>query len=470
VFDKDFYPTPASVARRMASLLYGAKTVLEPSAGKGDLLGEDIWKGLRKPQRLDVIEKNPDLQSVLRGKGFNVVHDDFLRFEPTRMYDGIIMNPPFSEGAEHLLRAWEIMDTGRIVCLLNSQTLDNPHTKTRILLKAIVDEHGSVESLGRVFLGSERSTGVNVSLVVLKKETKVDRFGFFEELNLDTAAPDLQVGQSDGGEIGHYDRVGALTGAYDKAIDAYKEFLRAKNKVLFYSKAVASRVSEKDLLERLRHSDTDNAKFSDFADNLSASAWDNVFTESNISKFMTDGVRREFQEFQSRQHRVAFTVSNIKALINTLGRNIGSILEQAVLKTFDNLTRYDKKNTIHFEGWKSNSAWKINKRVIVPYIVEVGYDGRPAFTYHYDRKQEIHDLDKVLCQFAQKNIDDITTVIEALGRAFKSEKWGEACESEFFNIRYYKKGTIHLVFKDLELLAMFNRAAAKGKKWLPDEA
>ena len=39
-------------------------------------------------------------------------------------------------------------------------------------------------------------------------------------------------------------------------------------------------------------------------------------------------------------------------------------------------------------------------------------------------------------------------------------------ESEFFRIKFFKKGTVHLVFKDVDLLAVFNRAAAEGKNWV----
>lgn len=41
-------------------------------------------------------------------------------------------------------------------------------------------------------------------------------------------------------------------------------------------------------------------------------------------------------------------------------------------------------------------------------------------------------------------------------------------DSTFFKMRGFKKGTLHIDFKDLDLLAKFNQAAAKGKKWLGD--
>ena len=39
-------------------------------------------------------------------------------------------------------------------------------------------------------------------------------------------------------------------------------------------------------------------------------------------------------------------------------------------------------------------------------------------------------------------------------------------DSYFFTIKLYKKGTMHLTFKDIDVWARFNQAAAEGKNWL----
>lgn len=81
-------------------------------------------------------------------------------------YDGIVMNPPFSNGDEHLLKALSIMENGRVVCLLNSETIANPCTKTRKLLVEKLESLGAeLEELGDCFKNAERKTGVNVVMV-----------------------------------------------------------------------------------------------------------------------------------------------------------------------------------------------------------------------------------------------------------------------------------------------------------------
>ena len=90
-----FYPTPASMASKM---LEGIKwdyvsTILEPSAGKGNLAEaiNEKWRIYRCSRRyyaeeqradIDCIEVDPNLRAILKEKKFRVVHDDFLTTRP----------------------------------------------------------------------------------------------------------------------------------------------------------------------------------------------------------------------------------------------------------------------------------------------------------------------------------------------------------------------------------------------------
>ena len=121
--------------------------MLEPSAGKGDLV-KAIRKSFYKFSNerdygttIDCIEKDERLASILKGDGECVVYDDFLGFETFKRYDLIIMNPPFDNGALHLLKAIDLMvNGGQIVCLLNAETLRNPYTNNRTFLARRLEE------------------------------------------------------------------------------------------------------------------------------------------------------------------------------------------------------------------------------------------------------------------------------------------------------------------------------------------
>jgi len=140
----EFYPTPPRLIDKMLSGIdfQQITTVLEPSAGKGDIVNEVNGK-LRYAQNkygdnnykgdIDCIEIDEDLRGVLKNKKYRVVHDDFLAYQSKKKYDLIIMNPPFSDGDKHLMKAIEMQEIfgGAVVCLLNAETLKNPHTNLR---------------------------------------------------------------------------------------------------------------------------------------------------------------------------------------------------------------------------------------------------------------------------------------------------------------------------------------------------
>ena len=91
--DIQFYPTPLNVAYELQKNIEwrGVKNILEPSAGRGDLIEHILHirelefrakfhKRINVNQQycIDCIEIDENLRSILSGKGYRVVHDDFL--------------------------------------------------------------------------------------------------------------------------------------------------------------------------------------------------------------------------------------------------------------------------------------------------------------------------------------------------------------------------------------------------------
>ncbi len=181
--DCQFYPTPSDVAGKlMAGVDWkNVKSVLEPSAGRGDLIDwakrrcekvryhRNIYHGSYSIDLddIDCIEIDPNLQALLAGKGYRVVHDDFLTYHTRKRYDLILMNPPFSEGDMHLLHALELCENGgQIACILNAETIRNPFTNSRkALLKALHKHGASIRFMERGFSHAARRTDVDIALI-----------------------------------------------------------------------------------------------------------------------------------------------------------------------------------------------------------------------------------------------------------------------------------------------------------------
>lgn len=496
MFNASFYPTPDSIARKMLAP-YAAtlrtRSILEPSAGKGDLCdaitrhsgtwqGEEIFK-----RTVHCCEIEPDLQATLRGKGYTLAGYDFLSFQPDEKYDLIVMNPPFRDGEKHLLHAWDILPHGDIVCLLNAGSMRNP------LLERIIAEHGETEELGPCFEDAFRKTSVNVALVRLHKEAKPVEFRVFGGME-DRAAPEF-ADSGLGDQIATRDVVGNLVLTYDRARKVFEQLTPLAAELAFYAKQLAPKSSSsgwqagflksvEDLFSAGTKAAEQTAACNRFTRSLKKDAWANVFEKTGARNLMSQKVKKDFDQQKEEMQRMAFSVENIHDLIFSLHDNAADILRRCILEAFDLMTSFDKKNKIHVEGWKTNDAWRVNRKVIVPICPWGGYEtdywadhgGLP-----YSKSDILDDIDRALAYLEGRKLENVMTICQAIKDfAFpirsgtndrrKNPDWtGTKFESEYFVLVGYKKGTLHMVFKDASLWEHFNMEAAKGKNWIPED-
>lgn len=122
--NKDLYPTPKAVIEQMLSGvdLFG-KTVLEPSAGLGDIVDFCIGSGAT----VLAVENEVNLRTILQSK-CKVIGDDTMKITSDQIshIDYIIMNPPFSADERHIIHLYEIAPEGcTIIALCNWETIAN---------------------------------------------------------------------------------------------------------------------------------------------------------------------------------------------------------------------------------------------------------------------------------------------------------------------------------------------------------
>lgn len=88
----------------------------------------------QEQSRLDAVKEEI---SQLNAGDVRIIHDDFLSLDTCKVYDLIIMNPPFSNGDAHLLKAIQMQQRngGEIRCILNAETIRNPFSNARRLLQ-----------------------------------------------------------------------------------------------------------------------------------------------------------------------------------------------------------------------------------------------------------------------------------------------------------------------------------------------
>lgn len=452
MFNPDFYPTPKSLATKMAGMIDSklSSRILEPSAGKGDLAKavSERFDRYRKPQ-VECIEKEPELRSLLTGEGFRVVDTDFLAYASTKQYDTIIMNPPFSNGDKHVLKAWEIIYNGDVIALLNSETLKNPHTESRRLLVNIVEQHGEVEYLQQQFKDAERKTDVEVALIHLKKRNSINSDYFqgmkaaFSEYEQEGPANQLALPES---------RIENMVLAFTSAVDAKRKACIADAEASYYANLIRGEGDDKT--EMVKES------LNSFVESLRESAWRTVVNLADFHKYMTEKVRQEFEAQIDVVSKMEFTTENIRAFLKNLVADYNNIIDDCIEEAFDLMTRYYPENRAHVEGWKSNDYFFVGKRVVLPNMGDTWMLGKKV---NWDKVRVLDDIDRALGHITGKT--EYSKVSDALN--VDEVAYGEAVESEFFKARIFKKGTVHLYFRDMKLLEQFNLIVGRKRNWLP---
>ena len=478
--NKDFYPTPTSLIGKMYRNIpreawRDANYILEPQAGAGHIV-EYLYKNFRHSRpTIHCIEKDERLAAMLRGKGYTVVDHDFLGFSGPDKYDIIIMNPPFSSGHHHLLKAIDILFSGHISCLLNAETIRKPHTNARKLLIKKLDELGAdIEYLQGEFESADRKTSVEVALIHIHVEKKIEEDLFdgitdAEEIDPGEAHQQREIAEKESirGMVADYNRkveIGTRT-----LLDFYRNYHHVSPfMTLLVGDEERSRYipNGEELTAKMKY------KLNEMVCSMRKSYWQKALELGAIRRRLTSKKADEFHEQLKRNAFMDFTENNIRTFILNLLKSYEDVLTDAVVSIFNMMTKeyvWDENlhndNVHYFNGWKTNKAFYVNSKVIIPFYGDPFWSTwNSRWEVKYDVIPRLDDIDKVMNYF--DGMSEYYSIVEALTHSFaRGETRG--VESTYFKISVFKKGTIHLTFLSEDIRRRFNVTACKGKDWLP---
>ena len=500
---KEFFPTPPElVAKMICNIRFKSDcSVLEPSAGSGNIakfiviannclnsswcfkdydgdnidekcrqivLSDAVEHYYREEERrqeneyytfpnsrinIDCVEKDKNLQSILKDYDFNVVGDDFLKFSTSKMYDYIIMNPPFSNGDEHLMKAIRLAEKNggsQIVCLLNAETIRNPYSKGRIQLKEILDNYGATyEYVQDAFKNAERNTDVEV--VIIKVTIPNLRKYEFDWSKLNEGIDDLAFEIPDEcNELVIDDKLKQPVIQYQCEIELGKklffEYYSIKDKIshqfaneddpLYSIKSepiISLKVGKNDLADKYTtFSEVVNA----YVEKVRYKYWYELLHKPFFMEGLPSSAKEEYFNEIQKLVKYEFSIPNICEVRLDILRKTAQAIEDSIIALFDKFTYKHsmgcEKNIHYFNGWKTNDAFIINKKIVVPYLNAYDWSGR--LNIDYRAKEFLKDIEKIFM---------------------------------YFDVDFFKKGTAHITFKDDELLKKFNIYGCMKKGWLP---
>lgn len=488
---KNFYPTPESLADALVSG-YDWKyiqSLLEPSAGKGNLAfaaakklysiqkgypvyDEDSRKEAIHAGDVDCIELDPTLRATLEGQGFRVIHDDFLTFQTQKRYDLILMNPPFDDGAEHLLKAIEIQrNGGKIACILNAETLRNPYTATRQRLAKELDALGAtITYKEHAFSDAERRTDVCIAIVRLDIPQEKRDSTIMEDMR---KAPTYKMQEipSEYAELVRYNQIDEWVNRYNYevacGIRLIEEYMAMEPFILDNPD---DRYASPILSLKLRTSGGNNrdAAINDYIRQTRGKYWRTIFQQKTFTEKLTGNLQQELFDSVRALMDYDFSVYNILTLIIKMNAKVVKGIEDTIVDLFDDWTRRcwneESPNRHYYDGWKTNDCFSVGKKVIIPFYGAFGSWDKKFRAYNV--VQKFRDIEKVF-DFLDTGRTNWSGSLENALRLAEATENTRNIDTKYFTATFYKKGTAHLVFKDLELLEKFNLFAGQKKGWLP---
>ena len=168
-----FFPTPASVVTRLVELaeLTPGMEVLEPSAGRGAIATALADAGAL----VDCIEQDPGHAAALQATGTAraVRVADFLTVPEEVEYDRVVMNPPFTKGADiaHVTHALRFLKPDGLLTAVMSGTVSY-QAGDAARFRALVEQRGGTVEVVPEGAFAKSGTDVSTLLVTVPATTR----------------------------------------------------------------------------------------------------------------------------------------------------------------------------------------------------------------------------------------------------------------------------------------------------------
>lgn len=487
----EFFPTPDHLAGKMLAKVnwkLGVKTVLEPEAGKGDLVQAfqrfQEKRGYSRDAddaaaKVDVIERDENLRHILKGKELRVVGDDFLSFTSFKNYGLILMNPPFSDADAHLLHALEMQKNGgQIVCLLNAETIRNQCTARRkILSQMLMRYNASIEFVEGAFLHAERPSDVEVAIVYVSIPQRQWKSAIFASLEKAEKRKEEDEEQT---ELAPNNWAEHMIRAFDveakAGIALLREYSAVQPKIMtgsasYQKPMISMKIGDHDVCDSWCDL---SAAVNLFMEKLRYKYWALLLRRPELTEKMTSQMQSDYSSKIDSLADYDFNEYNIRQVMLEISSQLTDGIKDSILKLFDEFSAahswYSEcsGNIHYYNGWATNKAHMVNsKKVILP------ISGAYADTWHHEKLDSyricrtISDLERALNYLDRGETSCFTDVAMAVQRANNLDT--NKVEFTFFDVTFYKKGTAHIKFKPTaaRIIERLNIYAGQQRAWLP---
>ena len=183
--------------------------------------------------------------------------------------------------------------------------------------------------------------------------------------------------------------------------------------------------------------------------NLDRSIWRDLMKKSGMISLMDAQARDQWYNSLEKDDIPAVSEENILSTFEQLHQSKAEVFERGIINVFKGLS-WD---------YKSNSPCKFGKKIIVDGLVQ--YDRWGFHFRHGRRREQLADLDRMLNLLDGKPVPENRNDLSVRLDAHIRKQHASVFEDEYVEIRYFQKGTGHIIFKRSDLIDKMNGIVAR---------
>ena len=183
--------------------------------------------------------------------------------------------------------------------------------------------------------------------------------------------------------------------------------------------------------------------------NIDRSIWKDLMNKSGMLALMDAQARDEWYNSLEKDDSPAVSEENILSTFEQLHQSKAEVFERGIINVFKGLS-WD---------YKSNSPCKFGKKIIVDGLVQ--YDRWGFHFRHGRRREQLADLDRMLNLLDGKPVPENRNDLSVRLDAHIRKQHASVFEDEYVEIRYFQKGTGHIIFKRSDLIDKMNGIVAR---------
>ena len=183
--------------------------------------------------------------------------------------------------------------------------------------------------------------------------------------------------------------------------------------------------------------------------NIDRSIWKDLMNKSGMLALMDAQARDEWYNSLEKDDIPAISEENILSTFEQLHQSKAEVFERGIINVFKGLS-WD---------YKSNSPCKFGKKIIVDGLVQ--YDRWGFHFRHGRRREQLADLDRMLNLLDGKPVPENRNDLSVRLDAHIRKQHASVFEDEYVEIRYFQKGTGHIIFKRSDLIDKMNGIVAR---------